>query len=170
MRPPLSLLLVVTKNTDIASPPLLKKHPLLPISQESPHYAPQFIRHPRRSTQIANRLIRFDTPIRTLDSDLQIALSNPTRMNRQIRRRGRPQRRVTRQIGNEDVEPNTQPVRLALRLGNMAQAREEEDLVKGFLDLELRGDGRGEGSRELGGVEDLDICWVGESAGDVVVV
>ena len=91
-------------------------------------------------------------------------------MNRQIRRRGRPQRRVTRQIGNEDVEPNTQPVRLALRLGNMAQAREEEDLVKGFLDLELRGDGRGEGSRELGGVEDLDICWVGESAGDVVVV
>lgn len=44
---------------------------------------------------------------------------------------------------------------LALRLGDLAEAGEEKDLVEGCFGRRWGGFG------EAGGVEDLYVCWIG---------
>lgn len=55
-------------------------------------------------------------------------------------------------------------MRLALRLGDMAETREEENLVECCF-------GRGWGGvGEASGIEDLDVCWIGEDGVGFVIV
>lgn len=55
-------------------------------------------------------------------------------------------------------------MRLALRLGDMAETREKKNLVERCFS---RGWGR---IGEAGGVEDLDVCWIGEDGVGFVIV